>query len=165
MPDRLKVIAYRLREAEQLGNEFSTCSRRKVGAVLVSSSNRILAEGYNGAPPGETHCVDGGCPRGKFTHDEIPKDADYNQFPCIAVHAEANALLRAGYERAKDGTLYVSAKPCQQCTNLIKAMEIDCVIWKDEHQPLGYGWSSPDHLVPQSAGPRYDGRDSRVQEC
>lgn len=98
----------------------ATCSRRKVGAVLVKD-NRIIATGYNGAPPGHPHCIDGGCPRGKFTHDEIPKDADYNQFPCVAVHAEANALLRAGHATAKGGWLYVTEDPCQQCMNLIMA--------------------------------------------
>lgn len=129
MPDQAKIVAYRLNEAYQLGNEFSTCSRRKVGAVLTTADNRIISEGYNGSPPGEAHCVDGGCPRGKFSHEEVPKDADYNQFPCVAVHAEANAIIRAGYQAAKGGVLYVSQPPCQQCRNIIKAAEIYCVIW------------------------------------
>lgn len=101
----------------------STCSRRQVGAVLVKD-NRIIATGYNGAPPKRAHCIDGGCPRGKFTHDEIPKDADYNEHPCIAVHAEANALIRAGYAAAKGGIMYVTDYPCQQCENLLKASEV-----------------------------------------
>lgn len=109
----------------------STCSRRKVGAVLVQE-NRIVATGYNGAPSGKAHCIDGGCPRGKFSHDEVPKDADYNQFPCVAVHAEANALLRAGHEGTKGGTLFVTHPPCQQCQNLIEAAEIIRVVY---HNP------------------------------
>lgn len=105
----------------------STCSRRKVGAVLVKD-NRILASGYNGQPPGEIHCIDGGCPRGQYTHDEIPKDSDYNQFPCTACHAEANAIIRAGHALTKGATLYVTEPPCQQCTNLIQGAEIQNVI-------------------------------------
>lgn len=105
----------------------ATCTRRQVGAVLVQD-NRVVSTGYNGAPPGEPHCIDGACPRGKLTHDQLPKDADYNQFPCIAVHAEANALLRAGHGAAKGGTLYVTTEPCQQCWNLIKAAEIKEVV-------------------------------------
>jgi len=111
--------------------ERSTCSRRKVGAVLVQD-NRIVATGYNGQPPGKTHCVDGGCPRGKFTHDEIPKDADYNQFPCTAIHAEANAIIRAGHALTEGATIYVTEPPCQQCTNLILGAEIARV-----HIPAG----------------------------
>lgn len=112
----------------QVVSERSTCSRRKVGAVLVKD-NRILATGYNGAPPNKTHCVDGGCPRGQFTHDEVPKDFDYNAVPCVAVHAEANAIIRAGHALTKGATLYVTEKPCQQCTNLIEGAEIDAVLW------------------------------------
>ena len=106
----------------------STCSRRKVGAVLVTN-NRIVSTGYNGAPSGRPHCIDGGCPRGKFTHDEIPKDADYNQFPCVAVHAEANAILFSPERFPTESyTLYVTEPPCQQCTNLIQAAGIGRVV-------------------------------------
>jgi len=105
----------------------STCSRRKVGAVLVKG-NRIVATGYNGQPSGKKHCMDGGCPRGQFTHDEIPKDADYNQFPCTAIHAEANAIIRAGYALTEGATIYVTEQPCQQCSNLIEGAGIDRVV-------------------------------------
>lgn len=108
-------------------SERSTCSRRKVGAVLVQD-NHIVATGYNGQPSGRKHCVDGGCPRGQFTHDEIPKDADYNQFPCTAVHAEANAIIRAGHAFTKGATIYVTELPCLQCTNLIQGAEIARVV-------------------------------------
>lgn len=116
-------------EIAKIMSERSTCSRRKVGAVLVQG-NRIVATGYNGAPSGQTHCVDGGCPRGKFTHDEIPKDADYNVFPCVAIHAEANAIIRAGYPLTKGATIYVTEQPCQQCWNLIQGAEIERVVTK-----------------------------------
>ena len=108
----------------------STCSRRQVGAVLVQD-NRIVSTGYNGAPPGQAHCVDGGCPRGKLSHEEVPKDADYNQFPCVAVHAEANAIIRAGYALTKDASLYITTSPCQQCWNLIQGAGIVRVVWQD----------------------------------
>lgn len=109
----------------------STCSRRKVGAVLVQD-NRIISTGYNGAAPGLQHCVDGGCPRGKMSFTEVAPFADYNLFPCVAIHAEANALLRAGHGAARGGTLYVTCKPCQQCTNLINAAEIGRIVLKDD---------------------------------
>lgn len=109
----------------------STCSRRKVGAVLVQDK-RIISTGYNGATPGKPHCIDGGCPRGQLTHDQVPKDADYNLYPCVAVHAEANALLRAGHSSAKGGTLYVTHPPCLQCSNLIQAAEVkEVIVWQE----------------------------------
>lgn len=105
----------------------STCSRRQVGAVLVQD-NRIVATGYNGQPSGKLHCIDGGCPRGQLTHEQVPKDSDYNQFPCTALHAEANAIIRAGHVLTKGATLYVTTKPCLQCVNLIEGAEIERVI-------------------------------------
>ena len=111
----------------EIVSQRATCSRRKVGAVVVRG-NRIISTGYNGAPSGRPHCIDGGCPRGKFTHDELPKDADYNQYPCVALHAEANAILMYGLGGSSGATLYVTEKPCQQCWNLIQAAEIRRVV-------------------------------------
>lgn len=114
----------------QVVAERATCSRRKVGAVLTQD-NRIISTGYNGAPSGALHCIDGGCPRGKLTHEQLPKDADYNAYPCVAIHAEANALLRAGHAASKGGTLYITTAPCQQCWNLIQAAEVGRIVTLD----------------------------------
>ena len=35
----------------------STCNSRKIGAVIVKDK-QVLSTGYNGAMPGETHCLD-----------------------------------------------------------------------------------------------------------
>lgn len=108
----------------------STCSRRHVGAVLVQN-NRVVSTGYNGSPSGEPHCIDGACPRGRFTYDEVPSGVDYRDYPCIAVHAEENAIEYAGPEQALGGTLYVTDEPCQQCWNAINAAGITVVKWPD----------------------------------
>lgn len=99
--------------------ERATCSRRKVGAVVVKDK-RVIGNGYNGAPQGEPHCVDGGCPRGQMGYEEVPASADYNLFPCVAVHAEHNAILQAGLSACRGATIYVTAEPCGQCAVLIK---------------------------------------------
>jgi dCMP deaminase len=65
----------------------ATCSRRKHGAVIVKD-RRIVATGYNGGPSGYPHCEDGGCPRAT---SDAEQGHDYER--CIAIHAEANALL------------------------------------------------------------------------
>lgn len=92
------------------------CSRRQVGAVIVDADNRILSTGYNGAPSGHRGCLDGGCPRGLQTYDEVAALSAYDT--CISVHAEANALLYARTSLV-GATIYVTCKPCNDCAKLI----------------------------------------------
>lgn len=108
----------------------STCTRRQVGAVLVKN-NKVIGNGYNGVPSGKLHCVDGGCLRGTLSYDEVPAGADYNAFPCSAIHAEHNAILQAGMAACRGAVLYVNETPCQQCANLIEHVGIEKVILVD----------------------------------
>ncbi|ATW69411.1 deoxycytidylate deaminase [Streptomyces phage Olicious] len=110
-------------------SEEAKCTRRQVGAVLVKDGH-IISTGYNGVPSGRKHCTEGGCPRGKLSYDDVPMGADYNAAQCTAIHAEANALLRAG-GRAEGGTIYVTAEPCQQCRNLILGAGVSLVVHLD----------------------------------
>ena len=71
--------------------ERSTCTRRQVGAVIVKDKH-VLATGYNGAPKGIQHCLDGGCLRDKMN---IP--SGQRQELCVALHAEQNAIIQAAY--------------------------------------------------------------------
>lgn len=41
------------------------CTRRRVGAVIISPKTRQIWAGYNGAAPGAPSCLDGACPRGR----------------------------------------------------------------------------------------------------
>jgi dCMP deaminase len=59
---------------------------------------------------------------------EVPPGADYNQFPCYAIHAEHNAILDAGLGQCEGATIYVTDHPCQQCTNLIEHAKIGRVV-------------------------------------
>lgn len=104
----------------------STCGSRRVGAVIVDSLEsgyrRILATGYNGNPPGDKHCVDGGCPRFKARLDGKIKSGEYNDnFPCFAFHAEANALFQMSQRgiSTKDCILFSTAFPCRACSEKI----------------------------------------------
>lgn len=91
----------------------ATCIRRKHGAV-IAKDRRIVATGYNGAPSGYPHCADGACPR---AHSEAPQGYDYED--CIAIHAEANALLFAGPDERAGATLYCTGAPCFGCAKLV----------------------------------------------
>lgn len=110
--------------------ERSTCSRRKVGAVLVKDK-KVIGNGYNGVRSGADHCIDGGCPRGQLSYDDVPAGSDYNAYPCYAIHAEHNAILQAGMDRALGAVLYCTELPCQQCTNLIEHVGIEWVVIVD----------------------------------
>lgn len=105
---------------------MSTCSRRQVGAVVVRD-RKVIGNGFNGVVAGAAHCVDGGCPRGGMG-PEVPPGADYNQFPCYAIHAEHNAILQAGLRECRGATLYCTDQPCQQCANLIEHAKIGRVV-------------------------------------
>ena len=101
----------------------STCLRASVGAVVVSSRNRILGTGYNGSPPGHPHCLDVGC------KTIVVADKTY----CIrTIHAEANAILTV--ESSTDKLLlYSTHRPCFECIKVIAAKGITEVVYSEEY--------------------------------
>ncbi|MDG4783240.1 dCMP deaminase family protein [Micromonospora sp. WMMD961] len=105
------------------------CTRRQVGAVVVRD-HRIVGTGYNGAPSGVPGCLTAGaCPRGRLSYDQLAADSSYSN--CVAVHAEANALLRAGFEASRGAVLYITDPPCHECSRLIAAAGIARVVTPD----------------------------------
>ena len=111
----------------------STCLRRQYGAVIVKN-DRIVSTGYNGAAIGETNCCDvGQCWR---EMNNIPHGERYEE--CVAVHAEANAIIQASAEELEGATLYLYGRedgssvfrvePCKMCARMIKNAKIAKVI-------------------------------------
>jgi dCMP deaminase len=96
-------------EVAKLFSQRSTCERGQVGTILVVE-NRIIASGYNGAPPGMKHCTEIGC-----------KVLDPEQGCQRAIHAEANAIAWAARAGAatKNATMYSTHAPCLACAKLI----------------------------------------------
>ena len=104
------------------------CTRRQVGCVIVAH-NRIIATGYNGAPSGKPGCASAGaCPRGRSSVASYA-DGNHDFSDCIAVHAEANALLYADGWLTPGATLYTTAEPCVSCGKLIDGAGIARVVW------------------------------------
>ena len=93
----------------------STCSRRRVGAVIVLDK-RILATGYNGAPSGLRHCSEVGCLRERLG---IPSGERHEI--CRGLHGEQNAIIQAAVHGVKieGGALYSTTQPCSQCARMI----------------------------------------------
>ena len=106
------------------------CSRRQVGAVIVTSDQRIVATGYNGAPSGKPGCLTAGaCPRATSGVESLVTSYDTGAGACIALHAEQNALLRASWAEMQGSTLYVTCEPCPGCWRMISGTPLARVVW------------------------------------
>ncbi len=111
----------------------STCPRASVGAVIVKD-NRILSTGYNGAPSGESHCLEVGC-------------LIINNHCERTIHAETNAVVQAAKygvningstlycwsERHQtldpfEGEVGEKVANCIKCTQVMKAAGITRVV-------------------------------------
>ena len=110
------------------------CRRAQHGAVIVQSK-RIVATGYNGSPAGSPlSCLKGDCPRGLMSYEQLASlTGGYDE--CLAVHAEANAIVHSNRSDCIDATIYVTGKPCPGCEKLIRASGIRRVVW-----PTGSFW-------------------------
>ena len=98
----------------------SDCERRKVGAVVVKD-RRIVGTGYNGAPAGRPGCET--CPR-RLSEAEPGSSYDTGPGSCVAIHAEANALIYTNRVDLLGATIYVTQPPCEGCTKLIRAARV-----------------------------------------
>lgn len=106
----------------QIIGQRGTCPRARVGC-LIARDGRILSIGYNGSPPGESHCDNIGC------HME-------NGHCIRTTHAEANAIaFAARHGIAVEGAiLYVTGwddGSCLTCKKLAKAAGIKAIVHDD----------------------------------
>lgn len=105
---------------------FSTCSKRQYMAMIVDEYGYGIGWGYNGGPKGMRHCTEGGCKR---LYEGSSSGSTYEN--CIAIHAEANAILHSDYTaRCHGATLYVNGPPCFGCAKLIANAGIKRVVYK-----------------------------------
>lgn len=96
----------------------SNCDRLHTGAVLVKDK-RIIATGYNGAPPGLSNCEEVG---------HLLEDGH-----CVrTVHAEHNALLQVARLQGastEGTTLYTLYSPCIHCAKYLVAAGVKRVVY------------------------------------
>ena len=91
----------------------SNCTRRQHGAVIVKK-RRIRSTGYNGPPSGHPHCDEGACPRANSD-----SGSGWGYDTCIAIHAEANAILYSSPEEREGASIYITGVPCFGCAKFI----------------------------------------------
>jgi len=110
-----------------LASTRSTCTRRKVGAVIVKDK-RILATGYNGPPKGLAHCDVTGCIR-----EELNVPSGERHELCRGLHAEQNAIIQAAVHGVsiKDATIYVTNHPCVVCAKMLINAEIKEIVYAE----------------------------------
>ena len=111
-------------------SERSTCLSDAKGAA-ITVENRIVAIGYSGAPSGVSSCLDKGTCLKRwlgFGHGE-------GHHMCLAVHAEANAIVSAARIGVKieGGIIYCTHKPCEGCAKLIINSGLKRVIYIHEY--------------------------------
>lgn len=114
--------------------ERATCSRLKVGAVIVQGKHEI-ASGYNGSASGEAHCIDEGC---------LMKNGH-----CVrTIHSEQNALLQCAKlgVSAHGATLYVTHFPCLHCAKSIVTVGIKEIVYLNDYKNDDYAL----HLFQQA---------------
>lgn len=106
----------RMCQAQAL-SELSSCTRRKVGALILDPSTMsIISDGYNGPPRnGPSACGGDVCLR-----DELKiKSGEQPALGCY--HAEHNAILNAARHGARTlGTFMIcTTAPCESCAKAI----------------------------------------------
>jgi len=113
-----------------LVSKRSTCTRRKVGAVMVKN-RAILTTGYNGAPSGVPHCDETGCIRHKLN---VPSGEKHEL--CRGLHAEQNAIIQAAVHGVciKGANLYCTHHPCSICAKMIINAGIEIIYYQHGYQ-------------------------------
>lgn len=104
-----------------LSAERSKDPNTGVGACIVSSDNKILSIGYNGAPVGLSDDIMPWGREGNFL------DVKYT-YVC---HAELNAILNSPMN-FKGARLYVTLHPCNECAKAIIQTGIKEVIYMND---------------------------------
>jgi dCMP deaminase len=96
--------------------ERSTCTRAKVGAVIVRDKN-ILATGYNGAPAGLPHCLDVGC----LVYKSTTPSGEVEENCFRTIHAEINAIAQAAKNghAIREADIYITHTPCIHCFKVL----------------------------------------------
>jgi dCMP deaminase len=100
----------------------ATCPRASIGAILVKF-DRLCGAGFNGAPPGQPHCLE----RNQTLEQHMAIDH------CAwAVHAERNALYNALIP-ADGATLYVVGirRVCEYCRDYLHARGVEDIRYRE----------------------------------
>ena len=130
MSTRLSWDQYFMTITRQVA-ERSTCTRAKVGAVIVRDRS-ILATGYNGSPAGMPHCTEVGC----LIYESKTPTGDIEQNCFRTIHAEINAIAQAAKNGAsiKDASIYITHTPCIHCLKVLVNTGIRSIFYEKPYK-------------------------------
>lgn len=116
LDDKKHAIDTRYLRMARIWAENSYCTRRQVGAIIVSGS-MIISDGFNGTPSG---------------FENVCEDENGLTKPYV-LHAEANAITKVARSNnsSEGATLYVTASPCLECAKLIIQAGIKRVVFNE----------------------------------
>lgn len=108
-------------------SNLSYAQRKKVGSIIVSKDDQVIAQGYNGTPVGWNNCCERMDPVTKRLVT-IPE--------CL--HAESNAITKCAkyMNSTQDSTIYVTLSPCFDCAKLIIQSGIKRVVFHEVYRNL-----------------------------
>jgi dCMP deaminase len=111
--------------------ERSTCTRAKVGAVIVRDKS-ILATGYNGSPSGTPHCLEVGC----LVYRTQTPDGETEENCWRTIHAEMNAIAQAARNGAgiRDASIYITHSPCIHCLKTLVNTGIKQIVYEKPYK-------------------------------
>lgn len=107
----------------------ASCEYVKAGAVIVKNK-RIIATGYNGAPPGIKNCLEIGCRKKRVGI----RFEEKNTGNCLGEHAERNALLQISNQDSNYSIMYSVLLPCSDCAKQIVGAGIKEVVYFTEYK-------------------------------
>jgi dCMP deaminase len=107
----------------------ASCNYIQNGALVVKDK-RVLASGYNGAPPGCANCLEIGCRKDYHGIDFNDK----GKSTCRGNHAETNAMGQISREQIEGAKLYTVIFPCTSCAKEISQKELSEVVYLYEYE-------------------------------
>ncbi len=136
----------------------SSCSQRKVGAIIIDNYGNVFSSGYNEVPQSELPCqnIYGECYRkhlrselndkiyelvkneevAKGISDIVNKNSKMLDY-CRALHAEENAIVNMARLSVSvdlsESTLYTTTYPCNLCANKIAQVGIKKIVYYEPY--------------------------------
>lgn len=136
----------------------SSCTQRKVGALIIDECGNVFSSGYNEVPSSERPCKNtyGMCYRKYIREDlnkklktiigddemaekvssAVKKDSKMLDY-CRALHAEESAIVNMARlsvsANLSKATLYTTTYPCNLCANKIAQVGIKTIVYYEPY--------------------------------
>lgn len=146
MPTQLRFDKFYLKQAYDLGQEFSSAVRSKVG-VVITRDNRPVANGYNGTPAGwhSNVCEDYEFlaiydnewnPCSKKYYESVGDNFRRTVTKPEVIHGEANLIAYCARKGIPTEGCYIyqSLMPCITCCVLMHAAGIRRIVYTDQYR-------------------------------